>query len=165
MTVIARCHCGQVEIVATGAPIASAVCYCADCQAGSAQIAAMTGAGPVSQPDGGTAYALFRKDRLTVPSGETLLKSFKLTDATITNRVVATCCNAAMMIRFDKGPHWITVFRDRLDGDVPPIEMRICTRSKPAGVELGDDLPNYGSVVPGLVLRLLTSRLAMLVGL
>ncbi|MGZ5900627.1 MAG: GFA family protein, partial [Reyranella sp.] len=59
----ASCLCGGVEIEATGAPITSSVCYCADCQRGSRQIEDLPNAGPVREADGGTAYILFRKDR------------------------------------------------------------------------------------------------------
>lgn len=164
MMLTARCRCGGVTFEMTGAPIASAVCCCADCQAGSAAIEALPGAGRVRQADAGTAYTLFRKDRVACRSGADRLRPMKLTPTTATNRMVATCCNAAMMITFDKGPHWITVYRDRLGDDPPPLEMRICTKSKPAGAELADDLPNYASIAPGLVFRLVKSKLAMLFG-
>jgi hypothetical protein len=64
----ASCRCGAVEIEATGAPIASSVCYCADCQGGSRQIEDLDGAGSVRDDDGGTAYILFRKDRIECAS-------------------------------------------------------------------------------------------------
>jgi len=64
----ASCSCGSVELEAVGAPIASVVCYCDDCQEGSRQIEALPNARPVQDPDGGTAYVLYRKDRVTHPS-------------------------------------------------------------------------------------------------
>ena len=60
----ASCACGSVELTAIGTPIVSNVCYCGDCQQGSLQIEALSNAGPVRDPDGGTAYMLYRRDRI-----------------------------------------------------------------------------------------------------
>jgi hypothetical protein len=75
---IARCSCGNVEIETVGIPIASAVCYCDSCQEGSRQIEALTNAVPILDPDGGTAYVLYRKDRIKYLKGAELLKGYKL---------------------------------------------------------------------------------------
>ncbi len=101
---IASCACGAVELEAFGKPIVSSVCYCSDCQKGAAQIEALPHAGPVRDPDGGTAYILYRKDRIACTKGAERLKSYKLKETSATNRVVATCCNSAMFLNFDKGP-------------------------------------------------------------
>ena len=68
----ARCSCGSVEIEALGAPITSAVCYCDSCQAGAREIEALPNAAPVLGPDGGTAYILYRKDRVKYAKGASL---------------------------------------------------------------------------------------------
>src|ERR1700756_4539764 len=94
----ASCSCGSVELKAFGMPIASNVCYCADCQKGSQQIEALPNAGPVRDPDGGTAYILYRKDRIECSKGSALLKSYKIKASSVANRVVATCCNSAMFM-------------------------------------------------------------------
>jgi hypothetical protein len=164
MRLTANCSCGGVELETTGAPIVGAVCYCADCQLGSRQVEDLPNACSVRDPDGGTAYILFRKDRITCTRGAELLKGYKLKDTSVTNRVVATCCNAAMFMNFDKGPHWVSAYRARFRGDVPPLQIRICTRSKPDNVVLPTDVPNYPGYPPGLVFKLLVSRIAMLVG-
>src|ERR1700757_577 len=91
----ARCSCGGVEIEAFGTPITSAVCYCDSCQEGSRQIEALTNAVPVLGPDGGTAYVLYRKDRIKYSKGAQLLESYKIDEKSTTSRVVATCCNSA----------------------------------------------------------------------
>lgn len=157
----ARCRCGSVEIEATGAPIVSSVCYCADCQHGSRQIEALPNAGSVCDADGGTAYILFRKDRINCSKGASLLKSYKIKTGSVTNRVVATCCNAAMYMNFDKGPQWVSAFRARFQGDLPPLDMRICTRFRPDGFAIPKDAPSYPGYPPRLMLKLLTSALAM----
>ncbi len=48
-----------------------------------------------------------------------LLKGLKLKEKSATNRVVATCCNSAMVLNFDDGKPWVSVYRRRLAGDVP----------------------------------------------
>src|ERR1700753_4100394 len=107
----ARCFCGRVELQATGSPIVSSVCYCDDCQKGADQLEALPGAATVRDPDGGTEYILYRKDRLACTKGADLLQSYKLRDGSATNRVVASCCNAPMFMNFDKGPHWVSAYR------------------------------------------------------
>jgi hypothetical protein len=124
----ASCSCGSVELEAIGAPITSVVCYCDDCQEGSRQIEALPNARPVQDPDGGTAYILYRKDRVKCSRGALLLKSHKIREKSATNRVVATCCNSAMFLNFDDRKHWVDVYRARFKGDIPPLQMRICTK-------------------------------------
>ena len=164
MRLAASCLCGGVEIEATGAPIVSSVCYCTDCQLGSRQIEDLPNAGSVRDADGGTAYILFRKDRIKCSRGAELLKGYKLKDISPTNRFVATCCNSAMFMNFDKGPHWISAYRARFRGALPPLQMRICTKSKPAQVVLPTDVPSYPGYPVGLIFKLLASRVAMLIG-
>lgn len=161
----ASCTCGCVELAAIGAPIVCSVCYCRDCQQGARQIEALPNAQRVSDPDGGTAYVLYRRDRVNCVRGASLLRSYKLEGrSTPTNRVVATCCNSAMFVNFDRGPHWVSVYRARIDGDPPPLQMRICTRSRPGHASLSDDVPSHPGYPPALVIRLLTTRLAMMFG-
>ena len=158
----ACCSCGRVELKAFGAPIVSSVCYCDDCQTGSRQIEALPGAGAVRDPDGGTAYILYRKDRFECSKGATLLKSYKIKESSSTNRVVATCCNSAMFIGFDKGPFWVSAYRARFHDDLPPLQMRICTKFKPEDAVLPNDLPSYRGYPLRLMARLLASGAAML---
>jgi len=160
----ATCSCGRVELKALGRPIVSSVCYCDDCQKGADQIEALPSAGAVRDPDGGTAYILFRKDRIECCKGAELLRRYKLKETSATNRVVATCCNSAVFMNFDKGPHWVSAYRARFRGELPPLDARICTRFRADGVALPDDVPSYRGYSPGLVVKLLASRVAMLLG-
>lgn len=162
--VTAACACGRVELKAIGRPIASSVCYCDDCQQGARQIEALPRAGAVSDGDGGTAYVLYRKDRFACSQGGELLKRYKLEESSATNRVVATCCNSALFVDFDKGPHWVSAYRARFLGVLPPLQYRMCTKFKPEGATLPDDVPCYRGYPPGLIVKLLASRVAMLLG-
>lgn len=163
-TLIARCTCGQVEFEATGPPIASAACYCDDCQAGGGQIEALPHADRVLNPDGGTEYLVYRKDRVRCTKGGSHLKPYKIMASSATNRVVATCCNAAMVLNFDDSKHWIDLFRNRVQGEVPPIQMRICTRYKKVTVGKAAAVPEYPKYPLKFLWKLLGSKIQMLIG-
>ncbi|MGY4625027.1 GFA family protein [Bradyrhizobium sp. USDA 4486] len=163
--VTTTCACGSVEVKAFGRPIVSAACYCDDCQKAAAQIEALPHAAPVRDRDGGTAYMLFRKDRFECSRGAELLKPHKLKEMSPTNRVVATCCHSAMFMNFDRGPHWVSAYRARFHGDLPPLQARICTKFKPEGAVLSEDVPSYRSYPPSFIVKLLASRIAMALGM
>ena len=99
----ARCAYGSAELEVVGAPITSAVCCCESCQEGSRQIEALPDGHPVCDPDGGTAMVLYRKDRVEHSKGSRLLRGYKIREGSSTNRGVATCCNSAMYLHFEKG--------------------------------------------------------------
>lgn len=158
----ASCSCGSVELEASGAPISSVVCYCDDCQAGSRQIEALPNARPVQDPDGGTAYIHYRNDRVKCSRGAQLLKSYKIREKSATNRVVATCCNSAMVMKFDDARHWVSMYRARFQGDILPLQMRICTKFKPENGDVPGDVPNYSTFPLKFLAKLLAARIAML---
>ena len=162
VTRIARCACGKVEIEAFDAPITSTVCYCDTCQAGSRQIEALPNAAPILGLDGGTAYILYRKDRIKYSKGEELLKGYKVDEKSATNRVVATCCNSAMVMRLGDPMHWVPIYRGRFHGALPPLEYRICTKFKPANAEISNDVPSSDMYPAGLMWKLLSSKIAMI---
>jgi len=159
----ARCSCRNVEFEAIGAPIASVVCYCDDCQEGSRQIGLLPNARPVQDPDGGTAYILYRKDRVKCSRGAALLKNHKIREKSATNRVVATCCNSAMVMKFDDARHWVSMYRVRFQGDVLPLQMRICTKFRPENGDVPSDVPSYPTFPLKFLAKLLAARVAMLI--
>jgi hypothetical protein len=160
----AVCACGKVELEMDGAPIIVVVCYCDDCQEGGRRIEALPHAPPVLDSDGGTPLLVFRKDRVRCSKGTTLLKSLKLNERSATNRVIATCCHSAMYLNFDDGKHWLDVYRPRLRGESPPVEMRVCTKFKPAGDPLPNDIPSFPGFSFRFLARLLGARFAMMLG-
>lgn len=157
------CACGQVRCEGVGRPILSAVCYCADCQEGGRRIEALPGAEPVLDPDGGTPYLTYRDDRFRCVAGQDLLVGYRLKDGAPTQRLVASCCGTAMFLKFGPG-HWVSAYRRRFEGDLPPIEMRNQTRHRVVEAPIAEDAPNYPGYPPQLIFRLLGARLAMLVG-
>jgi len=158
----ARCSCGSVEIEAFGEPITSVACYCDTCQQGARQIEALPNAAPVLSPDGGSAYILYRKDRVKYSKGAELLKGYKVDEKSTTSRVVATCCNSAMIMRFDDAKHWVPMYRARFQGDILPVQWRICTKFKPENAVIPTDVPSSAMYPAGFMWKLLTSRIAML---
>jgi hypothetical protein len=158
---IATCACGSVELEASGIPITSVVCYCDDCQKGSRHIESLPNAVPVLDSDGGTAYIVYRKDRIRCSRGATLLKSHKIRAESVTNRVFATCCNSAMFLNFDDSKHWVDVYRARLRGAAPPVQMRLCTKFRRAAGEIPNDAPSYPKWSRKFLAKLLVARLAM----
>jgi len=99
----AGCACGAVRFKAVGAPILGAACYCDDCQKGGARIEALPGAPGFREPDGGTPYLTYRDDRFTCTAGEDRLVDYKLAERAPTRRVVASCCNSALFLKFGPG--------------------------------------------------------------
>jgi hypothetical protein len=163
--VAAACACGRVELAATGAPIAAAICYCNDCQAGGHMIEQLPNAPKVLNDDGGSDYILYRKDRARVVKGSELLKPLKLKDGSNTNRVIATCCNSAVMLTFDGARHWLDFYRNRVTrGSVPPAQMLVCTKSAPAPERLPKGVPSYPGHSLRFIGKLLRAKLAMVFG-
>jgi hypothetical protein len=154
------CRCGKVKFEAVGAPILTGACYCASCQESGRRLEQLASAPPVLDPDGGTGVILFRKDRVQCVMGLEYLEERRLKPKSPTRRVVATCCNSAMFLDFTKG-HWLSMYRNRFSTGAPPLEMRVMTKDRRAGVELADDVPNYRRFSGKFMLKLLAARIAM----
>jgi hypothetical protein len=157
---LASCTCGQVSLEATGAPILSATCYCQSCRSAAQQFEQAPGAPAVLNPHGGVDYCLFRKDRVTFARGADHLSEHRLTAASPTRRVVATCCNAPMFADFTHG-HWLTLYRDRLPSDAPKLEMGVMAKDRADASPLPADVPTYPTHPPRFMLKLLAAWVAM----
>ena len=158
---LARCRCGAVELAAFGQPIVSSTCYCSDCQAAARQIATQSDAPSVAKTDGGTEYLLFRKDRFSCTEGAAHLRILRLKDTSATRRMIASCCGSAMFMAFDDRRHWVSAYRSRFVGDVPPVEMCICTKFRTSDETLDPSIPSYAGYPPRMMVRLLGTMLAM----
>jgi hypothetical protein len=161
---VIRCSCGQVEFEAKGKPILTSVCYCDDCRLASRQLESLPGAPRLLGEDGGTSYILYREDRVEFVRGKELLQDHRLEGEAFTRRVVASCCSSAMYLEYEKG-HWFSFYRDRFVGPTPPVQMRVQTRYKPEGTAMPKDAPSFKAFPAGFIVRLLWTRLAMLIGL
>ena len=69
-----------------------------------------------------------------------------------------------MFMNFDRGPHGVSVYRGRCQGELTPLQARLFTGSRPDGVVPADDVPNSKSFPPVFLVRLLASRIAMALG-
>ncbi len=160
MQISSTCRCGKVEFEAIGPPILTGACYCTSCQEAGRLIEQLASAPPVLDPDSGTGVILYRKDRVQCVKGQEFLKERRLKPLSPTRRVVATCCNSAMFLDFTKG-HWLSMFRNRFVAGAPPLQMRVMTKERRAGVELADDVPNYTGHSGKFMLKLIAAWIAM----
>ena len=149
-----------MKFEAVGSPILTGTCYCTSCQQAGHQLEQLAGAPPLLDPDGGTSMILYRKDRVRCVTGQQCLEEHRLKPESATRRVVATCCNSAMFLDFTKG-HWLSMFRNRFTTDAPPLEMRVMTAERRAGVVLADDVPNYPRHSSKFMLKLIAAWIAM----
>ncbi len=159
----AACACGRVRLKLSGAPILSAACCCSDCQAGGRLIEARPNAAPIRDEFGATPYLIYRDDRFACVAGEDALEGVKLAPDAPTTRYVAACCNCGMYLKHGPG-WWTSVYRARVEGDPPPIQLRNKTASLPPDVVLPKDVPSYPGFPPKLIFGLLSARLAMWLG-
>jgi hypothetical protein len=156
----ATCQCGKVRFAAVGPPILTGACYCASCQEAARQIAQTAPGPPILDGDSGTSFILYRKDRVQCTMGQEYLEERRLKRDSPTRRIIATCCNSAMFLDFTKG-HWLSMFRNRFATGAPPLQMRVMTKARRAGVQLADDLPNYAGHSGKFMLKLMAAWLAM----
>jgi hypothetical protein len=66
-----------------------------------------------------------------------------------------------LYLDFEKG-HWLSVYRARLGGVLPPLRMRIQTRFIPKNTHALNDVPAYPGFPFRFVAKLLFARIAML---
>jgi hypothetical protein len=74
--------------------------------------------------------------------------------------MVATCCNAAVILTFDDSKHWVNLYRARV-GNPPPVQMQICTRHRQAGA-LDPTVPAFSGYPLRLLAKFAAARIAML---
>ena len=155
---LASCACGKVRFRALGKPIVSAVCYCADCQAGGRQIEAAGAREDFRDAWGGTGYLVYRDDRLTCLEGASLVRGFKIREDAPTTRFITTCCGSALYLKFGPG-WWTSLYRVRFGGTAPPIEMRNNVTDAQTRAALPNDAPVHRGFPPKLIGRLLQAGL------
>ncbi len=162
---VVRCSCGQVELRASGEPISRIVCYCDDCQAGSAQVEALPNARAVKDALGGTAYVLVRKDKVEWVKGKNLIKHYKIRENSTTRRNVASCCNSAVIVDFEGWQPWITLYGTAIVGGCPAPQMRFFTRFAPEPARVPNDVPGYARFPLSFPLKVLRAAASMRLGL
>ena len=161
-THVAHCRCGAVGVCAWGEPLIVSACYCEDCEAAAQRLAGSGDVTPPASVDGGTEFMLFRRDRIACTRGADRLQAMRLTDASKTRRMIAGCCATPMYLAFDDKRPWVSAFRASFGTDAPPVEMRICTRSRRSEEKSEDALPNHSGYPPTMMVRILAAWPLML---
>jgi hypothetical protein len=157
---LARCVCGRVEVKTFGQPVVTTACHCSDCHEGSRRLEALPSAPPILDSFGGTPHILYRKDRVEYLKGSELFKNIQVENDS-PKRVYASCCNSYLFMDLPSPMQWIPVHKNRFQGDVPPIEMRI--NAKFTDKERSpNDIPTYSTVPFKFVLKLIGTIPAML---
>jgi hypothetical protein len=159
-SVAITCQCGKVAFSAARSPILAASCYCSSCRQAAEEFENLPSAPQVLDIDGGTPVVLYRKDHIQCKTGKEYLEEIRLNPNSPTRRVIATCCNSPMFLDFTKG-HWLSIYRKRFPDGAPPIEMRVMTKDRRAGVILRDDVPNYDGYPVRFMLKLILAWISM----
>jgi hypothetical protein len=155
------CRCGTVRLEVSGPPIIGAECYCTSCRTASGRIAALPGAPAFQNAEGGTPYALYRKDRVRFLAGIDRLRQYRLRPNAHTRRVVATCCNTPVFTEFASG-HWLSLFATLWPPATrPAMQLRTMTSDLPPEIQLDDRLPNARTQTLGFFAALLGAWIAM----
>ncbi|MCA0205923.1 MAG: hypothetical protein LCH92_16370 [Proteobacteria bacterium] len=145
------CPCGRTALELTGPPILAATCHCTSCRRAAAELAALPGALPVTDANGGTPYVLWRKDRVALTQGGEFLKEHKLSTKG-SRRAVATCCNAPMYLEFPGG-HWQSFYAARFNPP-PPTQMRTMLMDALPGSIPDDGIPGARRQSLGFMMKL-----------
>ena len=155
------CSCGRVALEVQGKPIISVECLCADCQNAGAFLQSLPGAPPVLDRNGATRFVLYRKDRVRCEKGQELLREHRLSKDSATRRVVSICCNTPVFLDFSHG-HWLSLYGGLWPvANLPALEVRTMTRSRPEGVVLAEDVPNPGTHTFSFYAKLICAWAAM----
>jgi hypothetical protein len=127
------CECGKVQLRVEREPILCAECHCTSCRTAAAQLEALPPAHPFVEPNGGTQFVLYRKDRIHFVAGTGRLKEHRVKTSSKTRRVVATCCNTPVFLELESG-HWLSLY-SRLwpESTRPRIELRTMISDRTGG--------------------------------
>lgn len=155
-----QCRCKKVEFEIQGEPILVATCHCESCRKAAERLEEFSPPAITRNAEGGTEYALVRKDRVRWVRGYALLRAHRLTPDAGTQRVVTSCCHSPIFLEF-KGGHWLSVYRQRLGPQAPPVELRTMVKDRPDGVDFADDIPSYKSHSPRFMWCLFKAWAAM----
>jgi hypothetical protein len=156
-----HCACERVHLDLERAPIITAECHCTSCRTAGATLQAVPGMRPLLEPNGGTLFVLYRKDRVRIVAGAELLREFRLSASTTTRRVVASCCMTPLFLEFLRG-HWLSMYAGLWpEASRPAPELRTMTSDLPDASVLPDDLPNSKRQSPKFMFKLVGAWIAM----
>lgn len=155
------CACGQFEMVLAGEPFISTECHCNSCREAGGRMEKLPLARPMLEPNGGTRFVLYRKDRVEISRSQHLLRGYRLSEEAPTRRVVATCCNSPVFLEF-KGGHWLSLYSSLWpEGKAPTPDIRTMASDRTEGAALDGDIPSGKRHTMGFYGKLLTAWIAM----
>lgn len=156
-----KCRCGDVMLSVIGKPIINAECLCTDCQKAGVLLQVLDGAPDILDHNSATRFVIYRKDKVEFHSGHNKLREHHLEEDSSTRRVIASCCNTPVLLDFSAG-HWFSLYGLLWpEENLPKLEIRTMTRSKPRGVELPDNVPNPKTHNFSFFIRLFRAWVAM----
>src|SRR5260370_25969083 len=92
----AMCQCGKVKFEAVGPPILTGSCYCTSCQEAGRRFEELASAPSVLDPDSGSGFILYRKDRVPCVMRQENLEEHRLKLDSPTRPVVTTPPNSTI---------------------------------------------------------------------
>ena len=160
-TIEIGCACGQVALTLDRGPFFSTECHCTSCRTAGEALAALPLSRPMLNPNGGTHFVLYRKDRIAFARGADLLTAYRLQPDSPTRRVVASCCKTPVFLEFQHG-HWLSLYSALwLEGALPPPEVRTVVSDRQGLPELDGDIPAGKLPTARFYARLLVAWIAM----
>ena len=67
-----------------------------------------------------------------------------------------------MFMNFDDGRHWVCAYRAQFQGELPQVQMRICTKFLAQKVTLPSDIPSYSGYPLRFLAKLIAAWVPML---
>lgn len=155
------CACGQTRLKVQGAPILVSECLCDSCRAAAARLSALPGARNILTSYEATPSAEYRKDRITIVSGEENLSEFRLSADAGSRRIVATCCNTPVFLEM-KGAHWLSLYLHLWPKETrPKAALRTMVGDLPDASRLPKDIPNLKTHTVSFYAKLLWAWIGM----
>lgn len=123
-------------------------------------MAALPAAPLPADASGGTAFRMYRKDRVAI-TGQEHLVGYLLTPESRTRRVVAGCCNTPLFTEFSGG-HWLSIYNGLWpDAAAFRPEMLTQTGNAPDPALLPAGVPHGALTTLGFFARLFGAWAAM----
>ncbi|NRP19507.1 hypothetical protein LPJGGPFB_02764 [Ensifer adhaerens] len=155
------CACGQTRLKVQGTPILVSECLCDSCRAAAARLSGLPGARSILTSYEATPSAEYRKDRITIVSGEETLSEFRLSPDAGSRRVIATCCNTPVFLEM-KGAHWLSLYLHLWPQETrPKAALRTMVGDLPDASRLPKDIPNLKTHTVSFYAKLLCAWIAM----
>jgi len=155
------CACGGVALELHGAPFFTTECHCDSCREAASRLARLKLSRHMVEDNGGSQFALYRKDRARIVRGQEKLVGYRLKAGAPTRRVVAGCCNSPVFLEF-QGGHWLSIYSSLWpEGQAPRPQIRTMTADRHPEAQPDQSIPHGKRQTFGFYGRLLAAWVAM----